>query len=66
MNFHYVQFSKKILMLVGQDGCRMILLTQQIKKLSLTSLAGYKELADKSTHAANNYISCINLLFVLT
>ena len=36
MNFLYVQLSREILMLVAQDGGRMILLTQQVKKLTLS------------------------------
>ena len=35
MGFLYFQLSKEILMLVAQDGGRMILLTQQLKELTL-------------------------------
>ena len=35
MNFLYVQLSREILMLVAQDGGRMILLTQQVNKSTL-------------------------------
>ena len=36
MNFLYVQLSQEILILVAQDGGRMILLTQQFKKSTPT------------------------------
>ena len=35
MNFFYVQLSKDMSMLVAQDGHRIILLTQQVKKSTL-------------------------------
>ena len=37
MNFLYVQLSREILMLVAQDGGRMILPTQQVKKSTLSN-----------------------------
>ena len=36
MNFLYVQLSREILMLIVEDGDRMIVLTQQVKKLTLS------------------------------
>ena len=36
MNFLYVQLSREILMLIAEDGDRMIVLTQQVKKLTLS------------------------------
>ena len=36
MNFLYFQVSLEILMLVAQDGGKMTLLNQQVKKLTLT------------------------------
>ena len=36
MNFLYVQLSQEILMIVAQDGGRMIFLTQQVKKPTLS------------------------------
>ena len=50
-------------MFVAEDGGRMILLTQQVKKWTLSIFsAGYKQIIDKPTHIANNSMSCIDLL----
>ena len=63
MNFYYVQSSQVILMLDAHGGGKMTLQTQQDKKLTLTSLAGYKQIIDKPTHVINNSMSCIDLIF---
>ena len=39
MNFIYVQLSLVILMFVAQDDGKMAVLTQQVKKVTLTSFA---------------------------
>ena len=63
MDSHYVQLSQVILMDDAQGSGKMTLLTQQGKKLILTSSAGYKKIIDKPTHVINNSMSCIDLIF---
>ena len=64
MNFLYVQLSREILMLVAQDGGRMILLTQQVNKSTLPHYQlDIKKIFDKPSHVANNSMSCIDLFF---
>ena len=53
MNLLYVQLSQEILMVVAQDGGRMILI-QQVKKSTLTLSAGCNNIIDKPTHVINN------------
>ena len=50
-------------MLVAQDDGRMLLLTEQVKKSTLTLSAGYKQMIDKPNHVVHNSTSCIILLF---
>ena len=52
-NLFYVQLSQEILMVIAQDGGRMILI-QQVKKSTLTLSAGCKQIIDKPTHVINN------------
>ena len=63
MNFYYVQSLQVILRLDAHGSGKMTLLTQQDKKLTLTSSAGYKQIIDKPTHVINNSMSCIGLIF---
>ena len=58
MNFLYVQLSREILMFVAQDGGRMILLTQQVKK---SALSHYQ--LDINNLLINLPMPCIDLLF---
>ena len=58
MNFLYVQLSREILMFVAQDGGRMILLTQQVKK---SALSHYQ--LDINNLLINLPMLCIDLLF---
>ena len=53
--------SQEILMLVAQDGGKMILLSLLL--LSLTLSAGCKQMIDKPTYVVNNSMSYIDFLF---
>ena len=64
--FHYVQLSQEILVLFAQDGGRMILLAQQVKKSTLTSSARYKQIIDKPTYVGITIRHTLTLYFVLT
>ena len=66
MNFLYVQMSQEILLLAAQDGGRMILLTQQVKKSTLTSSASCKQIIDKPTHVVITICHALTFYFVPT
>ena len=57
-NFLHVQLSSNVLILIAQDGEKMILVVLQVKKLTLISSAGYTQVIDNPTKFANNYLSC--------
>ena len=61
MNSLYVPLSQEILMLIALVGGKMILLTLQAKKLTLSSSTGYAQIIDKPNHVVNNSMSCIDL-----
>ena len=63
MNSLYVPFSWEILMLVALVDEKRILLTLQVKKLTLTSSGGCTQIIDEPTHVVNNSMSCIDLIF---
>ena len=55
MNFLYVQISREILMLVAQDGGRMILPTLQVKNWTLSHYQlDIKKITNKPTNVVNN------------
>ena len=53
-------------MLFAEDGGRMILLAQQVKKSTLTSSARYKQIIDKPTYVVITIRHTLTLYFVLT
>lgn len=63
MHFLYVQKSPNILILVAQDGVKMILLTQQVIALTQSCHQLDKQIIDKTTYVKNNCFLCIYLTF---
>ena len=65
MNSLHLPLSQEILMLAPLFSGKIILLTLQANKLTLSSSAGYAQTIDKPPHVGNNSLSCIDL-FVQT